>query len=63
MGIGGSGETAEGHVIRYFGKGKGVAETGTRQAWQGRGRGGGGVTDRDVYGRGTGVSVCWDGDM
>ena len=30
---GGSGETAEFHVIKDFGGGKGAAETGIQQAW------------------------------
>ena len=38
---GGSAETSEGHVRIYFGGREGVAATGTRQAWRGRGRVGG----------------------
>ena len=33
--IGGSIETAEGHIERDFGNSKGVAATGIRKAWQG----------------------------
>ena len=37
-----SGETDEGHVRRYFGRGKGAAATRIRKAWQEQRTGGGG---------------------
>ena len=58
---GGSGETAEGHSRKYFGSGKGAASTGFWQAWQKRGRVGGGDGHRRVGSR-PGTLVCWEGD-
>ena len=40
MDTGGSRETSEGRVIRYFDGGKGAAATVIRKAWRGQGRGG-----------------------
>ena len=41
MAAGGCRATTGGHVEKYFGSSGGAESMGIRQAWQGRGRGGG----------------------
>ena len=59
---GGSRKSSEGHGRSDFVSGMSTAETGTRQAWQERGRVGGGDNGHRKIDARQGTLVFWDGN-